>query len=69
LCITEAILDVQPYEVYELVVGSGGGGGVPGSDVEPVDIETLRQHKRNMNNISDIKPKSEESFGISTGAY
>jgi hypothetical protein len=42
-CFVEAIINVQPFSVLEIVVGGGGCGGVRGTEIEAVDINKLRQ--------------------------
>jgi hypothetical protein len=39
----ECILNVEPFEILEIVVGSGGGAGVQGTEVELADIEQFRK--------------------------
>jgi len=38
----EAILSVEPYDVLEIVVGSGGCAGTVGSEIESTDIDVQR---------------------------
>jgi hypothetical protein len=38
----EAIIDVEPFSVLELIVGSGGGAGVTGTELQTVDIGEQR---------------------------
>lgn len=43
----EAIIDLEPYSVLELTVGSGGQGGVFGKEMEAPVIDNLREMAKN----------------------
>jgi hypothetical protein len=38
----EAIIDVEPYDVLEIVIGTGGCAGASGSEIEPADVDEQR---------------------------
>jgi hypothetical protein len=39
----ECILNVEPYEILEIVVGSGGGSGARGTEIEVADVDLFRK--------------------------
>ena len=58
----EAILEVDPYDVLEVVVGVGGQGGVFGTNIECVDIDEQRrqtQEKRRLEMYQRSSKKDE----------
>eukprot|EP01036_Dinobryon_divergens_P026472 gene26472-35131_t len=67
----EAIVKVDPFNVLEIVVGSGGGGGVSGTSISVLDKEELLQRfKAKQNNTLDMDSGSDvidSQCGVSLG--
>jgi hypothetical protein len=63
----EAILTVEPYDVLEIVVGSGGGPGVYGTDIEVLQTQKSRDKSRVEQGMIDDIQVQEGSSGISLG--
>jgi hypothetical protein len=40
----EAIIDLEPYTVLELIVGGGGSGGVTGTAIQTMDLNEMREY-------------------------
>lgn len=56
----QAIIEVEPFSVLELVVGAGGGAGVNGTELETVDIEEQRRRMAIRRDIEIHLPKGEK---------
>lgn len=51
----EAIIDLEPFTVLEITVGSGGGAGVRGTEIETTDLQEMkRQYHENIENEKNL---------------
>lgn len=55
----ECILNLEPYDVLEIVVGSGGQGGVLGTEIMPMDLSQQRQNMADRRNKEMFMTKEE----------
>jgi hypothetical protein len=60
----EAIVDIEPYSVLELTVGSGGSAGIRGRPEIPVSIHDLRKQIARRRDIEKALPRTKLKFSI-----
>lgn len=62
----EAILNVEPYDVLEVVVGAGGQAGVRGTEIEAVSVGVQRVHARAVRKSARGEVLTEEEATVDT---